>query len=286
MTHWSSRLSSLTRLELFGPFLIRVDGWKTLFKSHPQLTGFLITQSPRFDLSCMEALVTHCPNLAELRLCQVGKLTDEFLPHIATLKHLTSLDLSETSGSLSTDAVVTLLAAAGPKLTYLNLSNNALLTDAVLSEGIQPHARALSALILNELPELTDEGVGQFFASFTSHPPLHIISLRRNHFLSDGALGALLMHSGPVLTELDINSWKDVSDVALKGIGGLAVGLRKLDLGWCREVDDFVIKNILDGCGGITEITCYGCNRLTDNCPRKVRSFELGLSFLLRTDAV
>ena len=48
------------------------------------------------------------------------------------------------------------------------------------------------------------------------------------------------------------------------------LSLVNVNLGWCRGVDGFVIKSLLDGCERLEEIMCYGCNRVTQNCPRKV----------------
>jgi len=261
-------LSSLTRLELLGPFLVRPEAWKAFFASHPQLTGFLIKQSPRFDIDCMASLAEHCTGLTELRLCQVGLLSDEFLEHVEGFKQLSWLDLSEPANSLSTEAVVNLLVAVSPRLTYLNLSKNELLSDDMLSDGLAPHARLLSSLVLDDLPELTDSGVGSFFSS-ASNPPLHHVSFARNHVLMDEALTGILTHSGEYLTNLNINSWKEVSQEALNEIGTRAPMLKTLDVGFCRMVDDFVVKAVVDGCPGIADIAVFGCNKLTENCPRK-----------------
>jgi DNA repair protein RAD7 len=42
---FSTSLSSLQRLELLGPFLVRTAAWQAFFESHPKLEAFLITQS-------------------------------------------------------------------------------------------------------------------------------------------------------------------------------------------------------------------------------------------------
>ena len=79
----STSLPSLTHLELLGPFLVRTDAWISFLSSHPHLHTFRITQSPRFDLSCMCALVDHCAKSLEvLRLREVGKLDDGYLEQI------------------------------------------------------------------------------------------------------------------------------------------------------------------------------------------------------------
>lgn len=267
---WGDRLSTLKRVELLGPFLVKSEAWQALFAGLPQLTGFLITQSPRFDVDCMASLAQHCPDLEELRLSQIGQMSDEFLDYVAGFKKLVSLDLSEPSESLGTEAVVTLLGAIGSNLTHLNLSKNELLTDEVLSDGLQPSACVLTSLVLEELPEITDAAMGAFFVD-TTNTPMRRISLRRNHDLADETLAALLKHSGSSLTELDINSLRAASNEVLLSIGDQAKRLQRLDLGFCRQVDDFVVKSILEGCKGIKDISVFGCNKLTENCPRKVR---------------
>ncbi|THG96955.1 hypothetical protein EW145_g7688 [Phellinidium pouzarii] len=268
LKHWGEHLHSIKRLELLGPFLVRPEGWQALFAGCSQLTNFLITQSPRFDIDCMSSLAQHCTKLTELRLCQIGKMNDYFLPYIESFKNLTSLNLSEPSKSLSTEAVVSLLNAVGSNLTHLNLSKNNLLTNEFLSAGLTPNVRVLTSIVLDEIPELTDAGMCAFFTN-TANVPMHRISLRRNHALADEALIGLLKHSGATLVELDINSWKSASNDALLAIGEHAKVLRKLDLGFCRQADEFVIKAILDGSEEIKDISVFACNKLAERCPKK-----------------
>lgn len=270
--HWAEHLPELKQLELLGPFLVKPEGWKTLFSRCPQLTGFLIKQSPRFDLECMSALAQYCTDMSELRLCQIGQMCDEFLGYIEGFKNLTSLDLSEPSKSLSTEAMTHLLKEIGANLTYLNLSKNELLSDKLLSEGLTPTVRVLTTLKLEELPEISDAAVGSFFKE-TVNSPIQYISFGRNHELADETLVGILNHSGPALVELDINSMKGASNEALLEIGKQAKCLKKVDVGFCRQADNFVIKSILDGCEDIETISVFGCNKITENCPRKVCGF-------------
>ncbi|KAH9920184.1 RNI-like protein [Amylocystis lapponica] len=283
MDAWSTSLPHLKRVELLGPFLVRAPAWQTFFKAHPGLEGFLITQSPRFDLECMQVLVESCPGLKELRLKEVGKLDDTFLEPIKLLAGtLASLDLSypgvEKTEPLSSDAVIDLLSAIGNSLTHLDLSGNINLGDGFLFNGLKPHTRKLTSLVLANLPELTDAGVAEFFNTWASaaeedgltpNPRLITVDLSRNEVLSSDALYALLKHSGPALTQLNINGWKSVSDDALEMIAAKARELRWLDIGWCREANDWVIKALMDKCEKITDVKVWGCQRLTVTCPRR-----------------
>jgi DNA repair protein RAD7 len=234
----------------------------------------------------MESLADNCRSLQEVRLKEVGKIDDKFL---RPLKKLTGglrvLDLSDPGTSLSDEALIELMSIVGPTLTHLNLSRHILLTDVFLEEGLKPYTRVLTSLTLSNVPELTDDGVADFFnawgdaASETGkpNPPLTALDLSRNFALSSAALCALLEHSGSALQRLDINGWKSTTEAALNGIPDVAKGMRWLDVGWCREVDDFVMKRLMDGCERLLEVKVWGCNRVTDRCPRKV-----GICLLVR----
>jgi DNA repair protein RAD7 len=282
MDTWSTAFPALKRLDLHAPFLIRVPAWKKFFESHPHLEAFLITQSPRFDIECLESLVTNCPDLKELRLREIGKMEDKFADHLAALEgKLTVLDLSEPGKSMSEDVLIDLVAVVGPTLRHLDLSKHDKITDAFLDEGLKPHTRVLTSLTLNHVPDLTDEGVADFFTTWASpaaqgesqqdpNPALTAVDLSRNCNLSSTALSTLLVHSGGRLQHLNINGWKAASRESLEQIARFAWDLRTLDVGFCHKVDDFVLKEILDKCERIKEIKCFGCNRVTGSCPRKV----------------
>ncbi len=107
-----------------------------------------------------------------------------------------------------------------------------------------------------------------------------MLDASRNEALGDLALAGILRHSRHKLTQLSINDWKDISGDALSTIGRLGVELRKLDVAFCRAVDDFVVKIWLEGekkrgvqTGGyraLEELKVWGCNRVTSACPTKV----------------
>ena len=265
---WSTSLPSLVRLELLGPFLVRIPAWVHFFQSHPQLEALLLHQSPRFDLECMSALSACCPNLMELRLKEIGKLDDTFLPYISSFQQLEELDLSSPSTSCSEDGLIALLEKLGGQLTHLDLSGHEELGDDFLKHGIQEYASKLVSLRLNNLPALTDDGVATFFRTWLPFS-LRNLSMDRAPNVGEQALPALLDSAGSTLSTLSINAWRETTAEALSKIGE-ARELRTLDIGWNRAVDNFVIKAILDGCPKLEEIKCWGCNRVTAECPRKV----------------
>jgi DNA repair protein RAD7 len=135
LQYWAkpTTFRSLARLELFAPYLVRAEAWQTFLTSKgPQLTGFLITNSPRFDEACMLTLVQNCTKLEELKLSEVGKLKDSWLKCIHQLELLRSLSLSRPAESLTDKPVVELLGNIGARLEHLDLSGNDELTDVLL----------------------------------------------------------------------------------------------------------------------------------------------------------
>jgi DNA repair protein RAD7 len=271
---WSTNLPSLTHLDLLGPFLVRAPAWINFFKSHPALESFRILQSPRFNAECMQTLAEHCTTLTSLRLKEVGLLSDAFLKNVASLEHLTSLDISDPAESCSEGALTDLIKDIGARLEELDLSGHIHLTDVFLSDALQGTGNKLMHLTLNNLPELTDAGVTQLFQTWRDapgRPTLTSLALARNADLGERSLNALLACTGPTLSYLNIHGWRTTSEDALVAIGKRAHEVRRLDIGWNREVNDRVVKAIIDGCRRMEEIKCWGCNRITVNCPRKVR---------------
>ena len=274
-----------------GPFLVHSNAWQEFFKRHPKLEGFLITQSPRFDLACLETLVRQCPGIKELRLREVGKLNDAFLSEIERLEQgLWYLDLSEPSESCSESAMLKMIAAVSKTVTHLSLSNHDLLTDEFLIEGLQTHMKHLESLTLSYVPELTDAGVADLFGAWKGNPPLTSLDMSRNEVLGSAALKAILKHSASRLEQLNINGWKEVGEGELKLIGR-AKELKKLDVGWCRAVDDLVLSGWLEGetvkgvvkggCRRLEEVKVWGCNKLTAVCPRRVFFFSYFWSYYI-----
>ncbi|KAF7361740.1 Dna dependent atpase [Mycena venus] len=258
MASWNNSFPNLVSLELLGPFLVREAAWIAFLESHPNLEAFLITQSPRFSLDCLKTLIENSKTtLRRLGLREVGKLCDEWLEPIAEISNITYLDLAEPSESLTDDAVITLLAAVGTNLAHLDLSGHSALTDDVLAHGIDPHMHNLTSLALTHLPELTDAGVAAFFGAFNDGAGLVRLNLSRNPELGTEALEAIIEHSGMTLQELNINGWKDVGEEAVNKLGGMR-DLRRLDVGWCRSVDDWVVKKILEGCRALAELKVWG----------------------------
>ncbi|KAG1884673.1 RNI-like protein [Suillus subluteus] len=250
---------NLTHLHLdYCGRLTSPEAWIEFLKAMPGLQVFKITQSPRFDLECMRTLTDTCKNIGELSLREIGLMDNEFADPLCSL----------------------------PSLRHEGF------TDQVLQESIREYARVLFELKLDECLNLTDEGVAQFFGNwaypisplknedhdmdvdsdpvdislaslepFTPNPPLRVLSLARNQELSSAALAAAIVHSAQSLTWLSVNGLRSASSEALAQLKR-AKELHYLDAGWCRELDDFVMKDIVTACTKLNEIKVWGCSRI------------------------
>ncbi|BEJ16320.1 hypothetical protein CspHIS471_0509250 [Cutaneotrichosporon sp. HIS471] len=270
LVHWAKQLRKLKDLELFGPFLVRKNGWIEFFKARGNaLESFSVTQSPRIDLETMEVLVEECHNLRVLKLEEIGQLDSDFLVPIAKLKKLESLAIISPGGTPISDAAMDeLLSAIGKNLKSLDLRNNTELGDETLT-SVAKHCPKLTHLSLAHVG-LSDAAVGRFFWALKAklRPGLVHVDLEKGHGLAHEALTALIAHSGSTVRWLSLLGWRNVpaDDVAALAA---CPNLAYLDIGWCRHVTDFTLKDLLDGCPALTNVRVWGCNNLTDRVPRR-----------------
>ncbi|KNZ51906.1 hypothetical protein VP01_376g7 [Puccinia sorghi] len=335
------KLPRLREMELFGPYLVRKEAWlrafeiwskprlirhralhggvqeemegddeadgeKVEFIQGPLVEGFRLKQSPRFDLACVKALVTSCPNLTSLRLIDIGLLDDQGLEVIASagLAKLKDLSIANAgihngaTGEALTDAGVvrsacafyysflavtrndlifshslspnSLLQSVGASLERLDISQNKKLSDVAL-EAIRESCGQLTHLELNGLRELSTKGVQELFDKFkqSGAPGLKHLYLSRCIKIGNEALYSILDHSARTLKVLDLNSVDELRAEALERLATEAVNLECLDLSFVRDVDDFVIKSFLDHMQMLKSLSVYGNNRVSDLCPMK-----------------
>jgi len=163
---------------------------------------------------------------------------------------------------------MSLVKKLGPTLKHLDLSGITSITDEFFLRCLVEHGSNLESLTMADLEELTDERIGQFFLEW-KNPGLTSVDLSRNQALSSLALNGVLQHSGPQLQSLNINGWKDTPSESLNTIAELAAGLSKIDVGWCPEVDNFVLAKIQDECEDLRDVSCWGCNRVTPAARRR-----------------
>jgi DNA repair protein RAD7 len=219
-------------------------------------------------------------------------MNNEFTDSLCSMPPLRVLDLAFPGIGIDEDGWMKIIEKHGSTLETLDASKHEGFTDDVLQESVREYTRVLFELKLEGCLSLTDEGVAQFFDNwaypisalkdedrdmdvdsdamevslsslepFTPNPPLRILSLARNQELSSAALAAAIVHSAQSLTWLNVNGLRSASSEALVQLKR-AKELRYLDAGWCRELDDFVMKDVVTACTKLNEIKVWGCNRI------------------------
>ncbi|CAD6935170.1 unnamed protein product [Tilletia controversa] len=258
-----------------------------------------IRETPRFDLSCVETMVKMCPNITELGLAQIGKLDDRMLSPLAAYRNLTYLDISDpgVSGpgilaeSLKDASVIELLSKVGGTLQTLNISGNDALTDAVITDGIAPNCHSLSSLACSGCDQISGKAFahlwngtvvekaggkaksgrssnrmqanGHSASNGAAKTSLSRIDLSRVLLVDDDAVVALMEHSGPSLTHINLNS---VDLITERGLGSIAKQCKSavtLDLSFCRSLDDSLLIDLMK-IPTLQKVLVWGCNRVSD----------------------
>ncbi|KAF8635566.1 hypothetical protein AX15_000216 [Amanita polypyramis BW_CC] len=163
--------------------------------------------------------------------------------------------------------------------------------DAVINDSslnTDGPVRAWNRMARNSRPAIHRPRKGLTIREMADIPPCHnvplvAVELGRNHLLGSRSLISIMQHSGARLESLNMNGWKDVTAESLEELGKYAQELKKLDVGWCRNVDDFVLagwvginipvegseKTANGSCLKLAEIKVWGCNRVMGKFQRR-----------------
>lgn len=215
---------------------------------------------------------------------QLAKLDDDALGLLHSLTSLRSLDISRAGldgRALSDAAVIKLLEHVGDGLETLVLNDNERLTEATILEGIRPYCRrSLRHLGIAGLTEVKGVGVAGLFVDWKAkadedvaagqEAPASLTTLNAHRCwdIDDAGVEAIIAHSGSTLRSLDLNSCDQITSAGLAHLTR-ATDLQILDLSMIRATDDFVLKDLLDRLPALQRIAVFGCNRVTDACPRR-----------------
>ncbi|CCG83689.1 protein of unknown function [Taphrina deformans PYCC 5710] len=262
-----AKLANLRSLSLRGCFLITVSGWSTFFETvASRLQHLEISDSSRFKAETAAALVKHCPNISELTLSKLTHLDDPGILHLASLSHLTALDISHAGANVSDETIITLLQHVGGSLESLNISGLRELTDATLTDGILKYCTRLQHLYLNELDLLTDDGVASLFNGWSGNSPLLTVELERCPLVHDKGVAAILAHSGANLRRINLNSLDELTHEGILRISESNVipQCEVLDVSWIRAVDDLVLRRLLANAKALKKLLVWGNNRVTE----------------------
>lgn len=216
LNYFKSKLPSLQKLSLDGPFLISNALWQDFFEeAQCDLKQFEIRNTHRFGndafLSLMEKIGSR---LTSLKLSRLDGLDStaiyELIPHYIGAAQLTELEISYPYKPevITDELMIHILAITGESLTYLNVDGCSHLTDEFFKEGIAKFCPRLEHLSMRNLDLLTDEGFAEGFNEFLliNSGGLVTVDLTKCRGLGDSAIYSLLNHSSQTLVDLSLNS--------------------------------------------------------------------------------
>ncbi|KAI8643468.1 hypothetical protein BD408DRAFT_442672 [Parasitella parasitica] len=275
---YQERLHDLKSLELSGPFLVTKEAWISFFETvGTRLESFEVRHTARFVKECMEALATHCPNVKKLKFGHLSHFNSDWLPYIAQLKKLETLELAWTSNenTMNTEDVVHLLSQVGSGLKDLSIKGGHELTDDILSQGILRHCNHIQRLNLEQCEQLTAPAMVEFLNQWQAKGLTHLGISRCSKF-DDTVLDAVLRHSGTTLEYLNLHSLVELTAASgLEMIAGNGVdiapclSLTRLNCGFVRAMDDFVLQKLIQHCTSLQDVQVWGCHLLTENVQAK-----------------
>lgn len=307
LLYYKDKLPHLRKLALNGPFLISDPMWTAFFRdAQCPLTQFEVRNTHRFGTDALLALLErYGRGLTSLKLSRLDALDTagiyDLIPEFLGPSTLETLELSyPTKADIVTDdLLIYILAVTGESLRHLNVDGCTGLTDQFLLEGVAKFCPNLESLSMKNLSKVTDDGFVAAFAEFSSinGGGLVTVDFTKCTGLGDGAIHALLAHSGHTLVELSVNSldllsksfllqiltdnnalWKVSLQQAIEdGVNDEAEPhqkqrfysnvalplLTRLDIGFVRSFDDEVAAKFSDECAKLNIIEVYGDNKCT-----------------------
>jgi hypothetical protein len=204
-------------------------------------------------------------------------LTAGIAPHC---RNLTSLSLSD----------LTLIDAEGFEELFSGKRVARAASVEVEGEGEGAEGEDEVTIVSPEEQASKDASTAKEDLVAASRPPwsrgLHLLNAHRlSHAVTPQSFSALLTHSSHSLVHLNLHSCDSLLGPDITSLAQKAERLEVLDVSFVRSVDDFVVKDLLEGKAGaegrLKTLFVHGNNRVTSGVPRKVRLSLLSLSLSL-----
>eukprot|EP01138_Halocafeteria_seosinensis_P012296 gb/GECG01012565.1/.p1 GENE.gb/GECG01012565.1/~~gb/GECG01012565.1/.p1 ORF type:complete len:586 (+),score=56.81 gb/GECG01012565.1/:1-1758(+) len=244
------------------------------------LGSLYLTNLVKVDLSGMKrisgdlvySLLRYTRKLEVLCLDGVAKMDDTSLQNL--IRHNTQLrDLNIARCRLISDDTLRFCAEEDVKLNHLNVTSCTGVSIASVAEYLEKSKHSLVSLRIAGIKWLRDQhSVDRLMRSIAFHcPHLHELDISSrdtmlgNRLVSDTHLGWMTNGS---LSNLQVLRTRGLRGISAPGFCDFVrvVGpqLRVLDLGYCRTVDDTVIRTIADSCPRLENLNLCNIKTITD----------------------
>lgn len=281
MDYLLQRDVQLETLCLYGANLVSATTWKTyLVERGAHLRTLHICDTDKHITDEVIGYIKDCaPQLTRLKIRgneQMGSAGVEHLGHMPHLQHI-NLMLEK---QVHADALVKMLQRIGVGLQTLSLRGAAKVDNTVL-DALHQHARTLRKLRLTETQGCTDEGFVRLFEGW-ANPPLTEVDFEKNRFdepdmagfddntdgvgLCSKGFQAMMLHSGSELRKLHLHACRHIGRDAFEEVfaaGKQYPELRHIDVSFCGEVTDSVVRSMFQCCPNLNKLVTSGCMLVT-----------------------
>ncbi|XP_006834465.1 PREDICTED: F-box/LRR-repeat protein 13 [Chrysochloris asiatica] len=268
----------LTYLDLSGCTQISVQGFKNIANSCSGIMHLTINDMPTLTDNCVKALVEKCSritsivfigaphisdcafkalstcNLRKIRFEGNKRITDscfKFIDkHYPNIRHIYMVDCKGiTDGSLRSLSVLR-------QLTVLNLANCVSIGDVGLKQFLEgPVSTRIRELNLSNCINLGDASIIKLSERC---PNLNYLNLRNCEQLTDMGIGYIVSIFS--LISVDLSGTVISNQGFCKG----SLILEHLDVSYCRQLSDEIIKALAIYCISLTSLSVAGCPKITD----------------------
>ncbi|KAG6001727.1 hypothetical protein E4U54_001009 [Claviceps lovelessii] len=280
MDYLLSRDIALESFYLHGANLLSEQKWHELFeKKGTSLKGVQVYYTDKhFGDDTVDVMATHCPNLSRLKIEHNQKLTQKGVEAIGNLSALEYVGL-QLQHPLSSTSLSSVVSKIGSHLKTLSFKIVPQADDDVL-QAIHESCRMLQKLRITESETMTDQGFTKLFTDW-ENPPLQQVDLQKcrhidavhprdnddNVGLCSEGFKALMAHSGSKLVDVNVHACRHISQQAFEQVfheTAVYPELRRLEISFCEEVNDFVLGCIFRSCPKMKEVNVFGCMKVKD----------------------
>ncbi|CAK7307873.1 Dynein regulatory complex subunit 6 [Vulpes lagopus] len=204
--------------------------------------------------------IKNYPNINHIYMVDCKRITDGSLKSLSPLKQLTVLNLANCIRIGDVGLKQFLDGPVSTRIRELNLSNCIHLSDASIVK-LSERCSNLNYLSLRNCEYLTDLGIEHIVYIFS----LVSVDLSGTNISNEGLM-TLSRHKK--LKELSLSECYKITDVGIQTKKAFCKGsliLEHLDVSYCPQLSDEIIKALAIYCIYLTSLSIAGCPKITDS---------------------
>ncbi|XP_054512178.1 F-box and leucine-rich repeat protein 13 isoform X3 [Pan troglodytes] len=194
------------------------------------------------------------PNLSHIYMADCKGITDSSLRSLSPLKQLTVLNLANCVRIGDMGLKQFLDGPASIKIRELNLSNCVRLSDASVMK-LSERCPNLNYLSLRNCEHLTAQGIGYI---------VNIFSLVSIDLSGTDISNEAFCKSSLILEHLDVSYCSQLSDMIIKALAIYCINLTSLSIAGCPKITDSAMEMLSAKCHYLHILDISGCVLLTD----------------------